>query len=96
MKHSHIPQPIAEAAVTMLRPYVPELTVDKLEKRITGNQDKRPEKLLTRKEAAKLLSVSIPTIDRMLRDGELNRQHIRGAVRISRSAVERLMKESPK
>lgn len=87
MEHTRIPQPIAEAVVTMLRPYAPDLTFEKLEQAIIGKVDvETPEKLMTRKEAAEFLNVSIPTIDRMLRDGELPRIHIRGAVRIPMSA----------
>jgi len=88
MMHTPIPHPIAEAVVTMLQPYAPELTVKKLEQAIFRDETtSRSEKLLTRKEAAKKLSVSIPTIDRMLRDGDLPHRHIRRAVRIPLSAV---------
>jgi excisionase family DNA binding protein len=45
------------------------------------------ETLLTRKEAAQALKVSLPTIDRCLRDGVLPKRRIRGAVRIPASAV---------
>ncbi|VGO12624.1 hypothetical protein PDESU_01177 [Pontiella desulfatans] len=88
MTPTRIPQPIAEAAIAMLRPYAPDLTIEKLEAALFQKTPPNlPDKLLTRKEAAKLLNVSIPTIDRMLRDGELPHRHIRRAVRITLSAV---------
>ena len=45
---------------------------------------------LTRKEAALTLKVSLPTVDRCLRDGILPKRRIRGAVRIPASAVARI------
>ena len=87
-----IPKPIAEAVIAMLRPYAPDLTATKLEHAICFKLEaEKPEQLLSRKEAAKLLCISIPTIDRMLRDGQLPLRRIRGAVRIPLSAVEALM-----
>lgn len=87
MDQTQIPKLIADAVISMLLPYAPDLTVEKLESVISAKPESQmPEKLLTRKEAAKTLNVSIPTIDRMLRDGELPRVHIRGAVRIPASS----------
>lgn len=94
MSRSEIPQPIADAIITMLRPYAPEVTYDSLQEAILSKPEKQetPEKLLTRKEASTMLHISIPTIDRMLRDKELAYRKIRRAVRIPLSAVEQLMK----
>lgn len=95
MNNTPIPQPIAEAVVTMLRPYAPDLTVEKLEAAISSKpEQEQPEKLLTRKEAAQLLNISIPTIDRMLRDGELSFRKIRRAVRIPLSTIRLLVNHS--
>lgn len=92
--NTQIPKPIAEAVVTMLLPYAPNLTVEKLEASILETPSpKNQEKLLTRKEAAEALNVSIPTIDRMLRDEHLPRRKIRGAVRIPESATETFIKK---
>ena len=89
MTNQTIPQPIAEAATAMLQPYAPNLTAAKLESAICFIPEAHTEEqLLTRKEAAKESSVSIPTLDRMLRDGELPRRRIRGAVRVPLSAIE--------
>ncbi len=91
-----IPKPIAEAAIAMLRPYAPDLTAAKLELAICFKPEpEKPEQLLSRKEAAKLLCVSMPTIDRMLRDGGLPRRRIRGAVRIPLSAIEAIVNGKP-
>jgi len=90
MKANHeIPQAITEAVTALLRPYVPGLTAAKLESAICFVPDAEPvERLLSRRESAVALSVSIPTLDRMLRDGELPRRRIRGTVRIPQSAIE--------
>lgn len=94
MDNLQIPQPIVEAAVAMLRPYAPDLTIEKLQTAIFREPvSDKPVKLLTRKETAELLNVSIPTIDRMLRDGNLPRRKIRGAVRIPQSATESFIKK---
>lgn len=42
--------------------------------------------MMKRDEAARLLGVSITTVDRMIKDGELEAVRIRGSVRISRTA----------
>lgn len=88
-----IPQPIADAALSILRPYVPNLTVERLQTLafLEPEKPEKPEQLLTRQEAAEKLHLSIPTIDRMLRDGELVYRKIRRAVRIPLSEVEAVM-----
>ncbi|MCF7848564.1 MAG: helix-turn-helix domain-containing protein [Kiritimatiellales bacterium] len=84
-----IPDAIKTAAAAMLAPYCNGgLTPEKLETAISFKPDEEvAEKLLTRKEAAAALSVSLPTLDRMLRENELPRRRIRGAVRIPKSAI---------
>jgi excisionase family DNA binding protein len=86
MKEQDIPNAITEAAVAMLRPYAPDITSAKI-KNLCVIPDDKDERLLTRKEAAFALHISSATLDRMLRDGELPRRKIRGAVRIPLSAV---------
>lgn len=98
MQNIPIPHPIAEAVIAMLRPYAPDLTPAKLESALCFKAEPNAqEQLLTRKDAAKMLSISLPTLDRMLRDGELPRRHIRGAVRIPLSSIEAITSgNSPK
>ena len=87
MKEQNIPNAITEAAVAMLRPYAPDITSAKIKNLCVIPDDEKNERLLTRKEAAFALHISSATLDRMLRDGELPRRKIRGAVRIPLSAI---------
>ena len=87
---NQIPENIATGVAAMLAPYCPGLTIERLEAAISFKPEPDEgeiDKLLTRKEAAQALKVSIPTIDRMLRDGDLPKRRIRGAVRIPMRAV---------
>ena len=90
--NNQIPEHIANGVAAMLAPYCPGLTAERLLSSISFEPEKKEaETLLTRKEAAVALKVSIPTIDRCLRDGTLPKRRIRGAVRIPASAVARLI-----
>lgn len=55
----------------------------------------RDDEDLTRHETAMVLRISIPTVDRLCRKGELERYHLgpscRGSVRITRVSIERLL-----
>jgi len=89
-----IPENIVVGVAAMLAPYCPGLTAERLLVAINYKPDDgEVEKLLTRKETAQALRVSIPTIDRMLRDGDLTKRRIRGAVRIPASAVANLVSD---
>ncbi|MFA5687742.1 MAG: helix-turn-helix domain-containing protein [Kiritimatiellales bacterium] len=94
MKNVEIPSPISTAVIAMLSPYTPGLTPEKLEHSLTFAPENPSDKLLTRKEAASTLRVSLPTIDRMFKDGQLHRVFIRGRVFIRDSEVKSLIKES--
>jgi excisionase family DNA binding protein len=86
---------IAMAAVTLLQPYAErELTVEIIKKMLEEEflPESAQETLLTRKETAVALHVSLPTIDRMLRDGELVACRIRGRVMFRQSAVDGILK----
>ena len=87
-----IPPEITTAAASMLSPYVPGLTPDKLETAIHFPDEEPSDKLRTRAEAKQLLNVSMPTIDRMLAAGELPRCKVRGRVMIPQSAITSIMK----
>lgn len=94
MQNIPIPHPIAEAVIAMLRPYAPDLTPAKLESALCFKQEATTqEQLLSRKDAAEKLNISVTTLDRMLRDGELRRLRIRGNVRIPLSSIEAIMSE---
>lgn len=92
MNDQQIPTTIADAAVGLLSQFVPGLTADKLQSALYSDATKKSELLRTRLETAKILHVSIPTIDRMLRDGALSKVTIRGAVRIPQSAIDAILK----
>lgn len=90
--NNQIPEHIANGVAAMLAPYCPGLTSERLLSAISFESEKKGvETLLTRKEAAEALKVSVPTVDRCLRDGILPKRRIRGAVRIPSSAVVRLI-----
>lgn len=86
-----IPAPIKKAASDMLSTFVPGLTPDRLEAALHFPEANEREKLLTRKEAAKALTVSLPTIDRLMASGGLKRVKINGAVRIPESAIQKII-----
>ncbi len=89
---NQIPENIVTGVAAMLAPYCPGLTAGRLLEAISFEPEKKEaETLLTRKEAAEALKVSIPTVDRCLRDGVLPKRRIRGAVRIPARAVGRLI-----
>ena len=91
---------IATAAVTLPIPYFPGLTpailVDALETYTNALLEKkcaRPQKPYTRKEAADLLHLSLPTLDRYLASGKLARIRLSAhATRVSAESVHNLMK----
>lgn len=92
MQTQEIPEVIKTAAATILAPFCPGLTADKLESRISFEPDEEKiEKLLSRKEAASALHVSLPTIDRCLSGGDLSRVTVRGRVFIRQSEIDRIV-----
>ena len=91
------------AATAVLSPYVLGLSAAELLKALesyneegeasASKQNSRPQKPYTRKEAAEMLSVSVPTIDRYMADGRLTRvRYSARAIRISAESVHKLMK----
>ncbi len=90
-KTPQLPAAIASAAVCLLRPYCPGLTAERLSAVVLYQPETQREPLMTRGEVARALAVSLPTIDRMLRSGDLPRRCIRGAVRVPAGAVDRLV-----
>jgi len=87
-----LPPAISAAAAALLAPYAPGLTVAKLESAIAfAPESTPPEKLLSRREAANALHVSLPTVDRMLAVDQLTRVNVRGRVFIRRSEIDRIV-----
>lgn len=92
---------ILNAATAVLSPYIPGLSASVLMKALeTYNEDKepivqkssRPEKPYTRQEAAELLGVALPTIDRYMANGTLKRiRYSTHSVRITPESVHNLM-----
>ena len=93
---------ILNATTALLSPYIPDLSATMLMKALeTYNEDKeavatkqnsRPEKPYTRQEAADLLGVSLPTIDRYMVNGTLKRiRYSAHSVRITPESVHNLM-----
>ena len=90
------------AATAVLSPYVLGLSAAELLKALesyneegeasASKQNSRPQKPYTRKEAAEMLGVSIPSIDRYMADGRLTRvRYSARAIRISADSVHKLM-----
>ena len=90
------------AATAVLSPFVLGLSATNLMKAIesyneegeasASKQNSCPQKPYTRKEAAEVLGVSIPSVDRYLASGHLTRvRYSARAIRISAESVHKLM-----
>lgn len=90
------------AATAVLSPYVLGLSAAELLKALesyneegeasVSKQNSRPQKPYTRKEAAEVLGISIPSVDRYLASGHLTRvRYSARAIRISAESVHKLM-----
>ena len=87
---------VLAAATGLLQPFVPELSPQSLVAALRGHEPgdrhMQTEKQLTRRQAAALLGVSIPTVDRYMRDGILRRVKIgKRLVRIDPASVRALL-----
>ena len=91
-----IPREIAVAAIGLLQPYTERvLTIEELEEFLHRGNFLPPsaeEILLTRNETAKALHVSLPTVDRMVKAGELRRVKVRGRIMIQQSEIDKILK----
>ena len=97
---NEIPSGIIQATVGLLLPYIPNISTGNLQAALEtinntnaeSEKDSRPEKPYTRKEAAEMLGVSVPSIDRYMADGRLTRvRYSARAIRISAESVHKLM-----
>lgn len=102
MKRLKIPYEILNAAIALLSQYVPGLSANDLLKALESynedneaaapKQNQRPQKPYTRQEAAELLGVAMPTIDRYMANGTLKRiRYSAHSVRITPESVHNLM-----
>ena len=93
---------ILNAATALLSPYIQDLSATALlnaletynenKEAATTKQNSRPEKPYTRQEAAELLGVALPTIDRYMANGTLKRiRYSAHSVRITQESVHNLM-----
>jgi excisionase family DNA binding protein len=88
-----IPEPILSAVVSILSPFRVGLTPHALEAALSFEQEQEPaDKLLSRKEAAAALHISLPTLDRMCYENEIRPVKIRGRVFIRQSTVDRIIR----
>lgn len=90
---TQITAPVLAAAVSLLQPYVPELSTQNLITAIKNydNAQRPLEKQMTRKEAAAILAVDINTISRYIKAGTLKAAKIgKRAVRIDPQSVRAL------
>ena len=97
MSKKTVPEAILDAAVAVLRPYVPELTATELVEAL-GNRNKPTpssptiRKPMTRKQVAGILGISLATVNRMMRRGTLRSHKVSlRAVRIDPESVEALL-----
>ncbi len=66
-----------------------EIVKDIVEPKQKPSLVKNGEELLTRKEAAETLKVSLPTLHRMIKSGVIKVTYIGNAVRIKRSEIQK-------
>jgi excisionase family DNA binding protein len=85
-----IPPGMSGVIATLIEPYV-DNAKDRVDELFAPRQEVTLEELWTRKEASQRLKISLPTLDRMIKCGEVSHVKIRRSVRIPRSAVEQLM-----
>jgi len=90
---NEIPKAITGAVLRLVSPYCPTLTETDLQARLTFLPEETAphEAARTRKEAARDLNISVVTVDRMLKDGQLPRIRMRGSVRIPQSAISKIL-----
>ena len=101
-KTKQVQNEILNAATAVLSPYFQDLspevllkaleTYNETKEEVPANQPQRPEKPFKREEAAELLGLSIPTIDRYMAQGKLKRiRYSSHEVRITPNSIYKLM-----
>ncbi len=87
---------ILTAATSMLQPYAPELSPKNLVQALKAYDNagaaQKTDKPLTRQEAAELLSISLNSVSRYMREGRLRKIQLgKRAVRIDRASIQELL-----
>lgn len=86
-----VPRGVLDSVLALLKPYCPNLSVQQAEENSLSPAMRGP-RLLTRQEAADMLSVSLNTINRYLNTGKLRRVILSNhAVRVDYKSVEELL-----
>ena len=95
MKVNRINSRVLEGAVALLRSAVPEITPEKLVaalKSYNSTLANAPERPYTRQEVCNLLSISIPTLHRMIKAGTVRKIVVsKHVVRIDPASVRELL-----
>ena len=88
-----ITPPILTAATGLLQPFYPELTPQGLLSMLNAEKsEKQMERPLTRRQAASLLAISLPTLDRHIKSGILRASKIGPrCVRVDLASVRELL-----
>lgn len=87
----YIPSQTKTLVEQLLRPYLPNITVEEIVKAYQAPERKAEGTLLNREEVKAALRVSLPTVDRLLAEGNLPKVKIRGRVFVRLEDVEKLM-----
>ena len=94
---SKIPTSVIQAAAAMFSPYIPEINPQNLIQALrdfASGKNENIERPLTRKEAAEILSISLPTVNRLLNDGILRRIRVsKKCVRIDPESIKNLINQ---
>lgn len=103
MQIKSVPPSILVAATSMLQQYIPELSPKSLVAALKSynsdssqNPANTPEKPYTRQEVCNLLSISIPTLHRMIKAGAVRKIIVsKNLVRIDPASVRKLLNMEP-
>jgi excisionase family DNA binding protein len=87
-----IPEQIAICAASMLSPYCAGLTPGRLTEALNHDQPTAPaDRLLTRHEAVAALRISMPTLDRLLSAGKIQRVKVGRRVFLRESSIREIV-----
>lgn len=91
---AHAPHPLLSAAVQLLQPIYPNITVDGLKSLMERWKEPPEDALFTRQESADRARLSLSTLDRLIKGGDLKVVRIRHSIRIRKSALDALLQGS--